>query len=677
MSKIKVIGTVLTVILTFGLLPAREPVRVGIDVPEPELVRKSDIIYPDPANRAQVVLDILIDEKGEVAIDENGQVADVVLPFVKAAKSAVKQWRFSPTLVNGQAVPVAATLAAVFPSGFTPRPVDLGIKGGALWLPNISGNMADILRYSCFTPAVLDRHGNLQKGEPPDVVMRDLNVDGTSRASHPCIELNKKYQDYLLIPDSDVPFSVIEEKMKGQTPLSSIILRAPQYRFASWRESIRHVRPGVQRLYYSALVVSDNSQLVQLSGIDPDVVPPRFDLDLTRLAQSLDASLYPNGAVFFYTVFVDESGGILGIETSGDGNSAITDALSKSRVITPGLRKGAPVPTAVLLAIKTPSNLERAAKLLDSTDVRERAWGAYFVGQSRLSVLQPKMQSVLRDAAVSDESLLRSVIDAEIRVWADLPTEILTSIYRRYPDETTILLAQHPQNHVDLILSLFRDQRVSARWLALGNLLLETKAPGFPLVLMQELEKIHIIVSVHDPDDAGGGTGGGWGEGAGEFRLPIGYPPVTVYSLVDHLTPELIAKGPRAIYAKKTVINPGESAEIHNGGGFIRDYWESNAYRLEFLSSWFDLPKDDIRFNKYFRIDWKGPVRFAEDVTLLCSRILDKYDRILALLMDSNLISRSEAETLESRIFLKFTDFRRDKGIGLPEINLNRVVVEK
>ncbi len=326
---------------------------------------------------------------------------------------------------------------------------------------------------------------------------------------------------------------------------------------------------------------------------------------------------------------------------------------------------------------QTPSNLERATQLLDSHDVRERAWGAYFAGQSGLSELQPKLKSILEQAATSDECLVRSAIYAEIKMKDDLSTEILASIYHRYPDETTILLSQSPKEHIDLILSLFKNQSGSARWLALGNLLLQTKAPGFASVLMQELKQMHIVVFVHDPYDAGGGIGGGWGEGIEDFRVPMGYPPISVYGLTDHLTPDLIAKGPKPIYATETVINPGESAQLGNGGGRLADYWESNAYRLEFLSSWLDLPKDEIQFNKYFSMVWNGPVQFTEEITLLCDRILEKYDRILSLLLDAGLISRSEVETLESSIALEFMDFRRDKTIELPVINWNRVSISK
>lgn len=350
MMKPQWIGIVLTVTLMQVHLPASETLRVGIDVPEPKLIKRVEIVYPDAAKNqidgnGTVVLNILIDEQGAV-FDVTEQSFES--EFLEAAKSAVKQWRFSPTIVNGKAVSVTATLVAVFSAGGTPSAVDLGTQGETLKLPR--GN----IRSYCFAPAVMDRDGNLKKGVPPDIVIMDFDLQGNRTEDHPCS--NQPYKDYLLIPESDVPFSKIEKKMKEPTPLSLFRLRAPRYRFLDLKSPpiVKHARPGSERLYYSVLVVSDGSQLVQLVGIDPNVQPPRFDIDFARLAELPNVRRFKNGAVFFYTIFVDENGCILGIEANNDENPAVVDALNKSRAITPGLRNGIPVPTAVILAIRTP-----------------------------------------------------------------------------------------------------------------------------------------------------------------------------------------------------------------------------------------------------------------------------------------------------------------------------------
>jgi protein TonB len=97
--------------------PARpkDPVRVGGQISPPKkLVHVSPIYPPIPLAARQEGLVIL-----EALIAEDGTVRDVrVLRraplFEDAAITAVRQWRFSPTLLNGEAVPVVMTVTVGF-----------------------------------------------------------------------------------------------------------------------------------------------------------------------------------------------------------------------------------------------------------------------------------------------------------------------------------------------------------------------------------------------------------------------------------------------------------------------------------------------------------------------------------------------------------------------------------
>jgi hypothetical protein len=53
------------------------------------------------------------------------------------------------------------------------------------------------------------------------------------------------------------------------------------------------------------------------------------------------------------------------------------------------------------------------------------------------------------------------------------------------------------------------------------------------------------------------------------------------------------------------------------------------------------------------------------------------YERLKSLLLDKKLIAPSDAQALEPHLFLRFTDFRKDKTQDLPEIHLDRVTIEK
>ena len=319
-----------------------KPLRAGIDVPQPKIVKSVPVSYPQWGSKteARMVLNIIIDEQGAVTdISDASNNPIYYEAYYDAAKSSVKQWRFSPTFVDGKAVPVSTTIAIIFISGRAPMPLDWHSSIG---MPN--GNRATI----CSFVVRMDRSGNL-KEEPDDKVVANYESDGLKEMSRREFCGTERY--FILFPDPDVPFSLVEEKMKTQEPFAFSLLETPQYRFPkSDSPDIDYAQPGLKRLYYSTMVVGDDS-IIQLAGIDPEVKPPKFTTDFANLAGPLDVLRDRWGIAFFYTLFVDETGSILGIESSGTKNEAVERALSKAVVITPGIRNGKPVPTAVTVAI--------------------------------------------------------------------------------------------------------------------------------------------------------------------------------------------------------------------------------------------------------------------------------------------------------------------------------------
>jgi protein TonB len=90
-------------------------VRVGGQVQESKIIRKVLPVYPELAKRARVEATVIL----EVNVDEEGNVINVRVlrshPLLEqAAIDAVKQWKYSPTLLNGEPVPVVATVTVEF-----------------------------------------------------------------------------------------------------------------------------------------------------------------------------------------------------------------------------------------------------------------------------------------------------------------------------------------------------------------------------------------------------------------------------------------------------------------------------------------------------------------------------------------------------------------------------------
>ena len=93
----------------------RIPVRVGGDVQESKLLLKVTPVYPPLAIQAHAAGRVIL----EAEIDEEGSVANVKIVsghplLVDAAAQAVKQWKYSPTLLNGEPQTVLATVTVVF-----------------------------------------------------------------------------------------------------------------------------------------------------------------------------------------------------------------------------------------------------------------------------------------------------------------------------------------------------------------------------------------------------------------------------------------------------------------------------------------------------------------------------------------------------------------------------------
>jgi protein TonB len=94
----------------------RAPVRVGGNITTPALIRRVEPIYPDVAQRANIegvaILEAIIDEEGRVADVRVLRTASGVLD--RAALTAVRQWQYTPLVLNGIPVRFILTVTLSF-----------------------------------------------------------------------------------------------------------------------------------------------------------------------------------------------------------------------------------------------------------------------------------------------------------------------------------------------------------------------------------------------------------------------------------------------------------------------------------------------------------------------------------------------------------------------------------
>jgi protein TonB len=91
------------------------PVRVGGDIKEPKKIKDVKPEYPADAQAAGiqgvVILETIIGPSGAVS---DARVLRSIPALDQAAVDAVRQWEFTPTLLNGVPVPVIMTVTVNF-----------------------------------------------------------------------------------------------------------------------------------------------------------------------------------------------------------------------------------------------------------------------------------------------------------------------------------------------------------------------------------------------------------------------------------------------------------------------------------------------------------------------------------------------------------------------------------
>jgi len=95
--------------------PADAPLRVGGNIRPPTKIKDARPLYPSIAQTARVEGMVII----ETTIGPTGRVLDArvikSIPLLDdAALEAVRQWEFTPTLLNGSPVPVVLTVTVSF-----------------------------------------------------------------------------------------------------------------------------------------------------------------------------------------------------------------------------------------------------------------------------------------------------------------------------------------------------------------------------------------------------------------------------------------------------------------------------------------------------------------------------------------------------------------------------------
>ncbi len=296
------------------------PVNVGGALQESKLIKRVEPVYPEIARQARIETTVIL----EVLINEQGEIANIRIirghPLLDAAAmDAVKQWRYQPTYLNGEAVPVITTQSVVFK----------------------------------LTDSINEAHVVVA----PDGSLKDLEGNPASLKSL------RNGRTAVQVPfGSSVPFAAVEQALRflQDQGIRDIRLISTMYGLAAGRLFYATSAPKTQFVRPTSNPSPAGAPRVAVSadsGMDPSVRPAVLDVNLDSLAAMAKASgrfgeqTAGSGVVVGYTVFVTELGEIVAVEGSMRGLTDVETVLRQARVLSPGNRGGAPVPTAVQLFI--------------------------------------------------------------------------------------------------------------------------------------------------------------------------------------------------------------------------------------------------------------------------------------------------------------------------------------
>ena len=315
-----------------------------------------------------------------------------------------------------------------------------------------------------------------------------------------------------------------------------------------------------------------------------------------------------------------------------------------------------------------------AARLVKSQANRERAWGAYLAGQHKLKELTPALVELIGDPSLGDgweESIVRqAALDSLIRLNAKVPADALRSLPANYSDEKIILMASEPGANASALLEMFDggepagEAGPDARWLAVGNLLAETKPQGFAAALLRWLRVKAEITIVDTETNIGYGYGSGGGCGGAGGGGPEGFPPVSFY----HLSAKAL-RGAVVVAPGKYPVYYIRTEQIYGGCGYgglnyIRDF-----HRIEYLAGLLGTITDELNLDSRpsHTIACKDARQCRSEFVRVRREIEQAYAGVVSALVEKSLLDASDAALLPPHITFRLHDRRQHKTYPLPD----------
>src|SRR5262245_3501189 len=145
--------------------------------------------------------------------------------------------------------------------------------------------------------------------------------------------------------------------------------------------------------------------------------------------------------------------------------------------------------------------VDAAQQELRSGVARTTAWGAFRAGEYRLTECTADLAAVLESPPKAEpleqSSMLSAVLDAAVRLRADITPTILRRYWTQRPVHAAILFSYAKSPDRDPVLLEILRSATGFSWHAAANMLQQSRAPGLAAFLLSDLQLV-LSVTVFD-----------------------------------------------------------------------------------------------------------------------------------------------------------------------------------
>ena len=318
--------------------------------------------------------------------------------------------------------------------------------------------------------------------------------------------------------------------------------------------------------------------------------------------------------------------------------------------------------------------------MLQSSGLRERAWGAWSAGVSHDRTLVPLLIERLRDAQAlpitpdgEAYAYVQSLFDALIQLDANVPTAVLIPFEDFWRADILILMneaAPRLDRDAETGLLNMRDHRMpEEEWTSLNDLLFLIDPPVASRMLLRDIRITYEFCvtdqAIMRADDGSAGIG------ESTRHLPAGFPPIGLYQIRTYTAGKgdaLFIAEPIPTYYARVVVPTDQEVKW----SVFEYHGASTSARQRTLERLFSIfhPRDDI-FHPWAAVDWQGTEKTGARIAQLLDDQAESIRAVLREMLRRGLIS---AAGTQMDVAVRVRDCRRSHQDALPDVAPTRTI---